>query len=611
MPKLLEELLHETQESVTLDFKREINLQSFEDKREFAKDVSAFANTKGGYIVFGKEDPKEGGRIIGIDPNTFDSAKMHQIITNGCDPPVDFDVKIEEYDSKFFVILSIPESVMKPHKVTRYPKVVYKRRGDTTDIASPIEIAGMVRETQERIKGVKASTDKEIEPIVDNYEDNATVVAIFSILVMIYLPIRLLIFWGSGKGLGITNWISFELILIPISLLVCFAILIRLFGSSVTMPILNNIRKISLYYILILGIFVITVFIVNALIFLYPTSTRIFFQYTWVEYLKLSFIVFIIGGLFITVSYFPNAQFFSKLSNPQYERNIKNDTKKFLQEIKQCVNFFRKKICIVGLSLLLLFPLVIVLPDTSVGLFIPQYREGEETLSQDYYVAERIYLFIFSERLTSNTIKTTTKFYRLFQKQYTIIPAHFPLLDKIRIPNSTNITIGSTESPRLTATSSHEDTDQVGAVYVSLNETLEVNYDFIPFDYNFSSIDFDISKIDEQFNANITYWKQIDDVDVDVTTDKPSYQDMGNGTLLETYSYLIENNEDVVLEILALDFDRFMYDSVNTETTKVYSQGREWFTSFAYENRRLGLHLSIGSVVPLNVTITVQSQDIN
>jgi len=601
MKKLLEQLLHETQESVTLDFKREINLRSEKDKREFAKDVSAFANTKGGHIVYGKEDPKEGGRIIGINPTTFDSEKMHQIISTRCYAPVTFKAQLEEYDSKSFVIITIPESDIKPHEI-KESRAVYLRRGSTTDKAT----------TREIIKMTNKPRDNGIESLLDDDEDSATVVAFFSILVMMYLPIRLWTFWGTDKGLGITNWISLELIMIPMLALFCFAILIRLFGSSVTMPILKNIRKFSLYYTLILGIFVVTVFIVNVLIFLYPTSTRIFFQYSWVQYLKLSCVVFIIGGISFTVSYFPIAQFFSKLSNQQYERNIKKETKHFLQEIKQGASFFRKKICFAVFSIILLIPLFIVPADTSVGLFIPQYREGPETLSQDYgFVSEKIYLFIFSERLTPNITITKTKFFKLFQKPYTINPALFPLLNKIRIPNLTNITVGSTGSPRLTSTSVDFYEEQVASVYVSLNETLGDIYEFIPFDYNFSSIDFDINKIEEPFNANITYWKQVDDVDIDVTTAKPSYQDMGNGTWLETYSYLIENNEDVVLEILALDFDRFMYEVVDTETTKVYSQEGDWYTSFAYQNRRLGLNLHIGTAIPLNLTITVQSTDIN
>ena len=126
MTKLLEKLLYKNQESVTLDFKREINLQSSEEKREFAKDVSAFANTKGGHIVFGKEDPKKGGKIVGINPQTFDSERMYQIITDRCDPDIDFDVNIKEYNSKFFVIVTIPESDKKPHKIRR-SKIVYKR----------------------------------------------------------------------------------------------------------------------------------------------------------------------------------------------------------------------------------------------------------------------------------------------------------------------------------------------------------------------------------------------------------------------------------------------------------------------------------------------------
>lgn len=306
MKTSLEELLDKSEETSTLDFKREINLNSDKGKQEFAKDISAFANTKGGHIVFGKEDLKDGGKIIGIDPNTFDSAQMHQIISKRCHSPVNFDARLEKYVSKFFVIITIPESGIKPHEI-RESHSVYVRRGDTTDKATPQEISNMINE----------SRDKEIEPVLDNYEESATIAGLLSLFVMSYFSIRLLTFWESGKGLGIANWVSFELIVIPTFVIICFIVAISIFGSSIKIPILKHLRKISLYYIFTIGIFVLAITILNASLFLYPNSTRIFFQNTWVEYLQVCCLGFVVTSIILTLSYFPNAQFFSRISNPQ------------------------------------------------------------------------------------------------------------------------------------------------------------------------------------------------------------------------------------------------------------------------------------------------------
>ena len=61
----LDELLNQNEETVSLEFKREIRLSSDKDKTEFAKDVSALANTEGGFLVFGKEDKKDGAKVVG------------------------------------------------------------------------------------------------------------------------------------------------------------------------------------------------------------------------------------------------------------------------------------------------------------------------------------------------------------------------------------------------------------------------------------------------------------------------------------------------------------------------------------------------------------------
>jgi predicted HTH transcriptional regulator len=135
-PKL-DELLKQD-ETRTLDFKREIRLISDKDKFEFAKDISAFANTEGGNIVYGKEDKSEGGRAIGIDPQSYDADQMQQIITQRCNPPPIFTSKLTKAKRKWFVILEIPESKLKPVELTQN-RDVWIRRGATSDKATERE----------------------------------------------------------------------------------------------------------------------------------------------------------------------------------------------------------------------------------------------------------------------------------------------------------------------------------------------------------------------------------------------------------------------------------------------------------------------------------------
>lgn len=165
--KLLDDLLNQTNETSTIEFKREIHLFSDKDKHEFAKDVSAFANTSGGYIVYGKEDIKQGGRIIGINPKAFDADQLQQIIATRCYPPPKFSLRIIKRASKWFAILEIPESENKPHEITN-TRDVWIRRGGITDKATQKERVEMAEKEKRRKSTLKEQL--EIEGISEEPE---------------------------------------------------------------------------------------------------------------------------------------------------------------------------------------------------------------------------------------------------------------------------------------------------------------------------------------------------------------------------------------------------------------------------------------------------------
>lgn len=162
MSQILSKLLDQD-ESQILDFKREISLTSDKQKAEFAKDVSAFANTKGGYIIYGKEDPKEGGKIAGIDPKTLNESKMQQVVSSRCYPPVNFQAKLVLHDSLYFALLRIPESSMKPNQIVQ-TKEIFVRRGSTTQRATREEIREMFRLAEG--KGVEIEPESPWETLV-------------------------------------------------------------------------------------------------------------------------------------------------------------------------------------------------------------------------------------------------------------------------------------------------------------------------------------------------------------------------------------------------------------------------------------------------------------
>src|SRR5580765_7658261 len=65
----LQELIaNQVMEKRTLEYKRDIPGPTHTDRREFLRDVSSFANTSGGHIVFGmREDEGRPAELVGLN----------------------------------------------------------------------------------------------------------------------------------------------------------------------------------------------------------------------------------------------------------------------------------------------------------------------------------------------------------------------------------------------------------------------------------------------------------------------------------------------------------------------------------------------------------------
>jgi len=318
MKEKLEDLLKKKYETSTLDFKREIKISSDKDKEEFARDVSAFANTKGGCIVYGKEDPKEGERIVGIKPETFNYDQMQQIVSKRCNPPVKFEASLMHLDSKWFALLRIPESSLKPHEIIR-TREVRIRRGSITDNASTQETMQMSEKSKRKLE--LEETQPSEETLLVEYKEKATMFGVLLLYILCYLPIRVWSFWAQEKGLGLTNWVSFEALVYPFIILTIISILTYVFGYNLMKAIMRFLRKISVPYLVSLSVVVLAVLILNLMIFLYPESTRFFFFNAWQDFLVICALSLAIALIAIVLSYFPILQYFAKLKNPEYRAN--------------------------------------------------------------------------------------------------------------------------------------------------------------------------------------------------------------------------------------------------------------------------------------------------
>lgn len=134
--------LRQERENEKLDYKRDFYTQS----KEFAKDVSAFANTKGGYILLGIDE--ETNSICGIS-DTIGNQKIEDWISNivhsTLSDSIKYQVKFiplsDEEETKYIAILFIEESESKPIYVIIDNKAIpYIRKGTSVFAAKPNDI---------------------------------------------------------------------------------------------------------------------------------------------------------------------------------------------------------------------------------------------------------------------------------------------------------------------------------------------------------------------------------------------------------------------------------------------------------------------------------------
>ncbi|QEK11931.1 transcriptional regulator [Crassaminicella thermophila] len=139
------ELLIKQKEGMKLDFKQSLKLDTESEKKEFAKDVIAIANSIGGrgYLIIGIKDKDK--KIIGVNPEDLQEERLQQIISHRCDPPVNIRVESVKYKNKNIGVITIFKSFQRPHQM-RQTGAFYIRRGSTTDIARRDEIASMFQE---------------------------------------------------------------------------------------------------------------------------------------------------------------------------------------------------------------------------------------------------------------------------------------------------------------------------------------------------------------------------------------------------------------------------------------------------------------------------------
>jgi len=127
--KLLDILLRR-EESKDLDYKGpcEWNSKNKASCCELVKDILAFGNTLGGYLIIGVEEKPDGFVFTGLTSDqlaSFDTTKINQFLNNYSDPPINTTVYKVPYNSEHFVIISVPVFSDTPHICQKdYPGIL-------------------------------------------------------------------------------------------------------------------------------------------------------------------------------------------------------------------------------------------------------------------------------------------------------------------------------------------------------------------------------------------------------------------------------------------------------------------------------------------------------
>lgn len=140
--------LIEEGENIQCEFKRK-----FSTHDKIAREMIAFANTKGGYLLFGIDDDK---KIVGVESEKETTELIKDTALNYCEPPIDYTIEYREIESKEIVIVNISESEKKPHRIQDYQSDF-----DITTAIVPIRVNDKsVQASKEMIRILRAQSNQ-------------------------------------------------------------------------------------------------------------------------------------------------------------------------------------------------------------------------------------------------------------------------------------------------------------------------------------------------------------------------------------------------------------------------------------------------------------------
>ncbi len=152
--------------------------QRFSSHEKIAKEIIAFANSRGGFILFGVDDDKS---IYGVLSEKEVAELLKECAEKYCEPPVKYQLHFFEIEHKEIVIAEISESENKPHRIQDYQTQidlnhanVYIRVNDKSVLASK-EMIKIMQAQSNNLKLQNYEVGKNEQMVFDFLDVNETI----------------------------------------------------------------------------------------------------------------------------------------------------------------------------------------------------------------------------------------------------------------------------------------------------------------------------------------------------------------------------------------------------------------------------------------------------
>jgi predicted HTH transcriptional regulator len=158
----------ENGENDLVEFKRK-----FTSPEKIAKEMIAFANSKGGKILFGIDDDKS---IVGVESEKGELELISAAAKFYCEPELEYEWEVLLLKGKDIVVVHIDESKVKPHRLISDEEPegsskVYVRHKDQSIIASK-ETVKILKDTNASAHPLKVSIGNIEKTLFDYLNEN-------------------------------------------------------------------------------------------------------------------------------------------------------------------------------------------------------------------------------------------------------------------------------------------------------------------------------------------------------------------------------------------------------------------------------------------------------